>query len=163
MLTPSQCIVISYTNEKNRKTLNNIIPDASIRIKYRPIGKIQDFFPKYKDTPHQHGTIYGINCEVGKDLYIGETGNALDRRDQHDYALKRMDKKSSALAEHWEQTGHDKFSTKAPITYDHEPNMKICKIKEAYHIRKLNAQLNRKECALKKSFYMYILSSSFKK
>ena len=72
-LNPSQCIIISYTNEHNRRTMNSIIANTELRIIYRPIGKIQDFFPKFKDTPEQHGSIYGVNCNTCNELYIGET------------------------------------------------------------------------------------------
>ena len=119
---------------------------SEISLIWRPVGKIKDALPKFKDIPKNKSCIYGITCNKCSEQYIGETMKGKEcRLKQHRYALERKDFKSSALAEHWRDSGHKDFDFENATIIEVEPTTSIRKTKEAYYIRKFKAGLNRIE------------------
>ena len=120
--------------------------DSNFRLVFRPIGKIHQLFPKFKDTPTYKGCIYGIKCQDCSQLYVGETmKDAGEKISQHKSVVKRGDAKASALAHHWNETGHGNFGFSDYSIIETESDLPVRKVTEAFYIRKLKATLNRQE------------------
>ena len=92
-------------------------------------------------TPDQsQGVVYKVNCSCGN-TYIGETGRTLDvRLKEHRRAVK-MNNKSNGIAVHTNSTSHD-IDWDSVEVIDQEQNWIKRKIKEALHIRSVNAPMN---------------------
>ena len=139
-------IVISYTSKDDYRSLNKLMKNSDFRLVYRPIGKIHQFLPRFKDTPTYKGCIYGIKCHDCNQLYVGETmKDAGERILQHKSAVARGDTKASALAHHWIKEGHGNLGFSDYTIIETESDLPVRKVTEAYYIRKLNATLNRQE------------------
>ena len=63
--------------------------------------------PKDKLKPREQcGVVYGVDCQVCGESYVGETGRSLgERAEEHQKSIEKGDSKS-ALSQHQEHSGH---------------------------------------------------------
>ena len=84
--------------------------------------------------------VYKVDCSCGN-TYIGETGRTLDARlKEHQRAVK-VNNRSNGIAVHVNNTVHD-IDWDSTEVIDQEENWRKRKIKEALHIRSVNAPMN---------------------
>ena len=104
------------------------------------------------DSRERPGVVYRIPCASCSYCYIGETGRTLScRLKEHKYAVRSRDITSSALAEHWLNTGHS-------FAWDDAHVVELCQAwhrrrsLEAWHIRSHPHTLNRDHGALSSQY-----------
>ena len=143
-------VVLPYV-EGVAESIKRVLTPLGITVRRRHPLTLRHMLVKPKDpigSWMKPGVIYRIPCASCSSSYIGETGRTLlCRVKEHKAAVRNRDTDSSALAEHWMETGHSFAWEDARVV---EPCRAWYQRRslEAWHIRSHPSMINRDRGAL---------------
>lgn len=134
----------------------------NVQVAHVPNQKLQQSLVNVKDKLSKEkfpGVVYVVPC-ADCDVYIGETGNFEKRLKQHNFAVRKENVKSSALAEH-AASGVHAIDWGKPRVLAREKGLSRCLYLESLMIQTTPCTLNRSDGNLP-SVYVRCLRHMFK-
>ena len=110
-------MVLPYV-EGVSEAIKRVLSPLGVMTQFRPLQSLCQQLSRPKDrvdSLEKPGVVYRVPCASCQCCYIGQTGRTLSCRfKEHKSAVNNQDVASSALAEHWLDTGHAVAGTVPP-------------------------------------------------
>jgi len=159
---PKAIVVLPYIRNVS-EAIQRILSQLELVVRFRPHRTLHNLLSHPKDPipeMDRTGVVYRIPCASCEKCYIGQTGRSFSHRQkEHKAAVKSFNVTSSALAQHYIDTGHTIDWDNAAIIDSHPHWHHRCSL-ESWHIRAHPDSINRDFGTLRQAYNCLIQSSS---